>query len=248
MRRPGHWELNPFSGYSDSRNLRRGNPNLNPEFTNSFELNQINNWENVAFSSGIYYRHTDGVIQQLRTYEDSVVVSQPFNFSTQDAYGFEFTSSAEFLKELSLDGNLNIFKSITKGVNQQTRYEQETYSWFGRINSKAKLGKDFELQLRFHYHAAQETIQGKEKANNFLDIGLSKDVLNGNGTLTLGARDLFNSHKHRNETFTPDFYSSSEMQFHSRVITFGINYRINQRKTEEEDRQEDELNGNEGQQ
>lgn len=243
LRRPGHWELNPFSGYSDSRNLRRGNPNLDPEFTHSYELNQINNWEYASLSSGVYYRHTDGVIQYLRSYEDSVVVSQPFNFSSRDAYGFEFTASLEIFKKVSVDGNLNLFNSITEGVNLETRYKKETFSWFGRMNTKAKLGKDFELQLRFHYHAAQESVQGKEMANNFLDVGLSKDILSGNGTLTLSARDLFNTHKHRNETFAPDFYSSSEMQFHSRVITFGFNYRLNQRKSEEEHRQEYESNG-----
>jgi len=36
IRRPGFWELNPFINFTDSRNLYAGNPNLNPETTDSY--------------------------------------------------------------------------------------------------------------------------------------------------------------------------------------------------------------------
>jgi hypothetical protein len=38
INRPSMWQLNPFTDYSDPQNLRKGNPYLNPEYVNSFEL------------------------------------------------------------------------------------------------------------------------------------------------------------------------------------------------------------------
>ncbi len=243
LRRPGHWELNPFSGYSDSRNIRRGNPNLDPEYTNSYEFNYIKNWEKGSFSSGVYYRHTNGVIQGIRTLEDTIIVVHPENLSTGKSYGLEITSAIDLFKWWNIDGNLNFFKAITDGGNLGSEYKSETYTWFGRINSKTTLWKEIDLQLRFRYMAPRESVQGREKASYFVDLGLSKDILNDKGTLTLSVRDLLNSHKHENETFGDGFYSNSYFQFHRRAITLGFNYRLNREKEEEHERNGDEPNG-----
>jgi ferric enterobactin receptor len=243
LRRPRHRHLNPFSGYSDSRNIRRGNPNLDPEYTNSYEFNFVKNWETGSFSSGVYYRHTNGVIQYIRTLEDTIIVAHPENLSTGQAYGFEFTSAIDLFKWWNIDGNLNFFKAITDGGNLGSEYKSETFSWFGRINSKTTLWNDIDLQLRFRYMAPRKSIQGREKASYFMDLGLSKDIFHGNGTLTLSVRDLLNSHKHENETFGDGFYSNSYFQFHRRAITLGLNYRLNREKGEEREHNGDEPNG-----
>ena len=42
--RPSFFQLFPFTNYSDSLNLSQGNPNLQPQFTNSFELSYQKNY------------------------------------------------------------------------------------------------------------------------------------------------------------------------------------------------------------
>ena len=66
VRRPRFWDLNPFFNFSDSRNFFSGNPNLDPEFTNSFEIGNIKYWENASMSASVYYRHTTGKIQRIQ--------------------------------------------------------------------------------------------------------------------------------------------------------------------------------------
>ena len=41
INRPNFFQLIPFTNYSDSLNITRGNPNLRPEFTNSFEFSYL---------------------------------------------------------------------------------------------------------------------------------------------------------------------------------------------------------------
>jgi outer membrane receptor protein involved in Fe transport len=59
--RPRFWYLNPFSSFSDPRNIRMGNTDLNPEYTNSFEIGWLHNLDKSSFYLGGYYRYITGV-------------------------------------------------------------------------------------------------------------------------------------------------------------------------------------------
>jgi outer membrane cobalamin receptor len=62
VRRPQYNDLTPFATYSDNRNYWSGNPDLNPEFTNAFELGHIKYMSKGSLTSSVYYRHTNGKI------------------------------------------------------------------------------------------------------------------------------------------------------------------------------------------
>ncbi|MEJ7684627.1 MAG: outer membrane beta-barrel protein [Segetibacter sp.] len=59
---------------------------------------------------------------------------------------------------------------------------------------------------------------------------MSKDVLNGNGTLTLNVLDVFNSHRMRSITTGPNFYTEGNFQYRKRQLNFTFNYRVRQSK------------------
>jgi hypothetical protein len=63
-----------------------------------------------------------------------------------------------------------------------------------------------------------------------INLGLSKEVLNNKGTISLGVTDLFNTRKRRSITDVDDFYSVSEFQWRSRQVRLNFNYRLNQKK------------------
>ncbi|MEM6726594.1 MAG: TonB-dependent receptor, partial [Bacteroidota bacterium] len=92
IRRPRFWDLNPFFTFSDNRNFFAGNPNLNPEYTDSYELEHIKYWDQVSITSAVYYRHSTGWIQRIRRVaDDGTSVTRPENLSTNDSWGAEFT-------------------------------------------------------------------------------------------------------------------------------------------------------------
>ncbi len=63
-----------------------------------------------------------------------------------------------------------------------------------------------------------------------IDLALSKDILNDNGTLSLNVSDLLNSRKRRSFTETEFFTSDSQFQWRVRQITLGFMYRFNEQK------------------
>ncbi len=240
IRRPRFWDLNPFFTFSDPRNQFSGNPNLDPEFTDSYELGYVKYFQKGSLTSSVYYRHTTDVIERVLTVDsEGVSIRRPENLSTQDDLGFEFTGNYKFFKWWDLSGSLNLFRSITDGQNVQADFTADAYSWFTRINNKLKFTKTFEGQVRLGHRGARRTPQGFRKGITSIDLGFGKEFLKQNMSLSLNVRDLLNSRKRQsiNEfgiyedgVQIGDFYSESEFQWRARSIIVSLNYRINQEK------------------
>lgn len=231
VRRPRFWDLNPFFTFSDNRNFFSGNPDLDPEFTNSMEFGHIKYWDNASLSSSIYYRHTDGKIDRIRVVnDDGTSVTKPENLLTEDAYGLEFTASWNPYKWWKLNSDFNFFRAITDGGNLGDSFTSDNYSWFTRGTSRFTVWKNTDVQVRFNYQAPQQTTQGQRKAMTSVDLAASRDILKEKGTITLSVRDLFNTRRYRFIAEGETFYTENDFQWRARQITLSLNYRLNQKK------------------
>lgn len=230
IRRPRFWDLNPFFTFSDSRNTFSGNPNLDPEYTDSYEIGNIKYFESGTISGSFFYRRTTDVIQRILEFRpDGTTNRQPENLAERDDYGLELTFQYSGLKWWRVDGNANFFRSITNGQNLDDGLQADTYTWFARMTNRFTFWDGADLQLRLNYRAPRETTQGKSKSITSIDLGLSKD-LSKDVTMTIGVRDLLNSRKRRGETIGDGFFRESEFQWRARSANIAINYRINQKK------------------
>ncbi len=236
VNRPRFWYLNPFFTFSDNRNFFSGNPNLDPEFTDSYEINYLKIWDKATLSSGVFYRHSTGVIQRIRQLlDDGTFKTQPENLSTRDDMGLEFTLSYKGLDWLRLNTDLNFFRSATEGSinigeqNEQS-FDAETFTWTGRGTAVFKFW-DSDLQARFNYRAPRQGAQSFYRSIASLDLGWSKDFLQSkNMTITASVRDVFNSRKRRYETIGQNFYNEGVFQWRARSANVTLSYRINQKK------------------
>ena len=111
----------------------------------------------------------------------------------------------------------------------------DTYTWTSRGTSKFTIKKKTDFQVSFNYRAPELTTQGKSLAMYNLDLGLSRDVLKGNGTVVLSVKDVFNTRKRRSITETTNFYSESEFQWRARQLIVSFSYRLNQKKQRSKD-------------
>ena len=243
IRRPRFRSLNPFFTFSDARNIRTGNPDLNPEYTDSYELGVLHNWEKSSFFYSAYYRYATGVITRITTVEDGITYSRPENVGTRDAFGLEVTYSNEFTPWWRFNANANFFRTVTDGESQGEDLSAETTSFTTRIISRMTVRKKVDFQTTLSYRAPQEVPQGRRKSVFVMDLGLSRDIMKGKGTLTFTVRDLFNTRKWRSETITSNFISDSEFQWRSRTAILTFNYRLNQKKRRERNRGGRDFNG-----
>ncbi len=231
VRRPFYNDLSPFMTFSDSRNFSAGNPDLNPEFSDVFEIGHIKYFSKGTFSSSLYYRNTEGKIDRIRSVdEQGNSITLPQNLNNEKAMGLEFTSNYNPYPWWKLDFNANLFYADIDGSNIVKSYGASTYSWFVRQTSRFTLAPAFDIQLRGNYEAPQRTAQGRRKSLYYFDYSMSKDVFKGNGTLNFSVLDLFNTRKSRNITEGANFFSESSYQGRRRQFNLTLNYRIRQSK------------------
>jgi len=231
INRPHFWYLNPFNNYTDARNIRTGNPNLDPEYTDSYELGYLMNNGKTSLYTGGYFRKTDGVIERISEIdEEGITYIYPINLSERQSFGLESNLSIEPFTWWTLSGDINLFRAVTNGEYKNERLESDTYSWNTRLNSMMRFENDFDIQLTFYYRGPQETTQGIRKAYYMMNLGVSKDILKGYGTLTLNIRDLLNSRKYRYIIDRANLYSENEFRWSSRSFSLSFVYRLNQQK------------------
>jgi outer membrane receptor protein involved in Fe transport len=229
VRRPRYNDLSPFVTFSDNRNFFSGNPDLNPEFTDAYELGHVKFFDKGSFASAIYYRYTTGKIERIRQVNnEGFAATRPENLLDEHSFGAEFTSSYTAAKWWKLDFNFNFFRAITDGSNILSTYRSDTYAWFVRQTSRFSLPKKTDIQIRASYEAPRLTPQGEVKSLFFTDLSLSRDLFKGQGKLILNVLDVFNSRRFRSITRGPNFYTESNFQMRLRQINLTLNYRLNQ--------------------
>ena len=161
--RPSFMQLFPFTDYSDSTNISRGNPNLRPQFTNSFELAyQLTLPKNNTLITSLYYKYTTDLITRNSVGAinpnngDSILVNTFINAESAFVGGFEIISRNSITKWWDITSNINIFTSKinvvdTGAENKAIDSIGQTYAWFAKINNTFKLTKKITLQITGDY-------------------------------------------------------------------------------------------------
>ncbi len=246
INRPNFFQTMPFTDFSDSLNLRRGNPQLRPEFMNSLELS----YQNI-FSKGhnllvsVYYKRASNLITSYLTTEFNedlgreVVVTTYANSNSSQAYGAEATLKNSLFNMLDLTTNVNVYQSTVDATNVESGLKIERLSWFVKEILQLKLPLGFTVQLSGEYRSKASftpdsgnrmpwmpgptnTAQGYSLDNWFIDASIRKEVLNKKGTLTLNVNDIFKTR--RNGAYTESTYFIQEQYRYRDAQIFRLNF------------------------
>jgi outer membrane receptor protein involved in Fe transport len=161
INRPNFFQLYPFTDYSDSLNISRGNPDLKPEFTNSVELSYQKTFKKNkdSFLGSIYYKNTTDLISRFQVQETNpltgkdILINTYINAASSYVTGLELTLKTKMTKWWDMTTNMNLFTSkINTGIAGQPDQEQFA-SWFGKLNNTFKLFKNFSMQLSGEYQS-----------------------------------------------------------------------------------------------
>ncbi|MEW6654410.1 MAG: outer membrane beta-barrel family protein, partial [Bacteroidota bacterium] len=151
--RPQNRQLNPYEDRTDSLNILKGNPNLRPQFYNSFELGYTTMLSKTALVTNLFYRINNNLISTISTLMPNGVTYSTFqNVSSGSSYGAEFIVSQPIDDWWRLNATFSIFNtrvedSGTLGGNR------ESNSWRTMLNSQMTLSEGFVLQSMIFYNS-----------------------------------------------------------------------------------------------
>ncbi|WP_339660160.1 TonB-dependent receptor [uncultured Polaribacter sp.] len=260
LSRPRSYYLNPFENRASETVISKGNVDLDPTYTNSFDLGYLNRWDKLTLNSSIYYQHSINDIQRVNSQEiriingkeTNILVRQPINLASEDRAGFEFTANYNASKKVRLSGSFNFFQFETKGeytydvtdpftnevTNITQNFDTKNNSWFTRFDAKITLPWDIQSQTGLNYRGARNEAQSDVDGILSVNLAFSKDILKEKGTLVLNVSDLFNSRKYNVTGYAPSRENPTnitDQTFQRRVrqISLNFSYRFNQKKTQE---------------
>ena len=221
--RPRLWDLNPFFNIRNNFNIRVGNPELQPEFTDSYELTSIYKIGTASLSSSLYHRYTTDVVERVSSFEDNITISRPENIGTNSTIGFETNGKYSPSKWLTITGDFNYNFFDRNGEFENQNFDFTGSQWSTRLGTKIGLPADFDIELTGNYRSSFKTVQGEQTGYAFMDLGVRKKIFKGKAIVNLGVRDVFESRIQERFVTQPNFESYSFGQ-RGRFITLGISY------------------------
>jgi outer membrane receptor for ferrienterochelin and colicin len=168
--RPSFNQLFPFTDYSDSLNLSRGNPNLKPQFTLSGEISyQLNYHTTNTFLASVYFKNTTSLITRDAdtginpVTHNPVIINSYINAKSGFVGGLELIGRNAVTHWWDLTTNLNIYTSkintVDTGIFAVPPVGQ-IYSVFAKILNSFKLNKAFTLQVSGDFTSKTELPPG----------------------------------------------------------------------------------------
>ncbi|MCP9235905.1 outer membrane beta-barrel family protein [Lewinella sp. JB7] len=221
--RPRLWDLNPFFNIRNNFNVRAGNPNLQPEFTDSYELTGIVIVGDVSLNAGIYHRYTTDVVERVSFFRDNVNVTQPVNLGTSRTNGVELNGKYRPVRWLTLNGDFNYNHFDRTAELEGVSYDFSAERFNGRLVTKFELPLDIDFEVAGNLRSGYRTVQGRVSGFSYADVGLRKKVLKGRMIFNVSVRDAFASMIDENEATQPDFYLYNYRQ-RGRFVTVGLSY------------------------
>ena len=221
--RPRMWDLNPFFNIRNNFNIRQGNPALQPEFTDSYEITSIYILGKASLNFGVYHRYTTEVIERVSTFENNVSTFRPENIGTNKATGIEFNAKYIPVKWLTLNGDFNYSNFQRDGIFETTVFDFNGEQWSSKLMTKIKFPADFDLEMTGNYRSSFRTVQSEMSDQLYMDIGIRKNILKGKAVLNLSVRDLFASRISESQIAQADFEVYNRRQ-RGRFIALGFSY------------------------
>jgi ferric enterobactin receptor len=230
IRRPGTQELNPFPVFFDQQNVFIGNPQLNPEYTDAFELGLSKSGQLGSVQLSPFYRHTKDVIRvdinTADTVDNREVTSVSFqNLATANSWGTDLNGNLRLGPKFNGFGGLNIFKMVTDG-GSQSALSSNAITWSYRLNATTQVNPTVILQAFYFYRAPVKIEKGRFSAMQMTTLTLRKKLDGDNMSVAVRVQDPFNTMKFRIKAGDDNLEQITQRRFGVRAtyVTFQWNY------------------------
>jgi hypothetical protein len=223
--RPAYQDLNPFEMKLDEYTFRKGNIDLRPQFTNSFEMTNIRKYR-LTTKLG-YSRVTDMFAPIIDTTEKSKSFMMNRNLATQDLFSLNVSYPFQH-KNYSLFANVNTNYSMNRadfGVGRTIDVRAFGATVFAQ--NSLRFAKTWTAELSGVF-VAPTVFQGtfRSKAMGGMDIGVQKQVLKGAGTVKVSGTDVLGTFRFRGTSDFAGQVTKVNMRWEATQFRINFNWRF----------------------
>ena len=229
INRPSYQALNPFIGYLDEYTFEIGNPFLNPQYSNSVGVNY--GFGNLFFISANYSQTKDAMTEVIEQFSSENKTFQTnINLDNYNSADLTFSTSIPLgeigVTRINLTSFYNDFKSsIPSGTLDNQNVAYHIY-----IGNEFNLPAGIIMEVTGTYQSKLTYALFKLNAQYGVDLGFSKDILNGKGSLKIGVDDIFDIRQ--NDVFVrqDDIYLDVTQKRDTRRVKVSFKYKFGNNK------------------
>ncbi len=229
INRPNLFFLNPFVDQIDQYTIRTGNPYLEPEYTNSYELGYTRSLKFATLTLSGFLRNTKNPINFVTNVDtNGVSTMKPENIGKSDTYGLEFIAQGGLAKWWTINGSVSYFNSHIFENNSKFNFDKDYNAWSARFSTNAAIPDLFDVQLTYFYYGEQLSAQGKIEPMQMMNIAIQKSFLDKKIILGFRVNDLLNQQRFSANSSGQDFSQVLYQKSNSRAAFLTLTYNFGQ--------------------
>jgi outer membrane receptor protein involved in Fe transport len=234
INRPDGRDLDPFPSYMNQYTIRIGNPNLKPEYTDSYEFSYMRKFGASFVSLETFYRTTNDLMTRIQDLRDGIIYMTMDNLNRDHSLGGELMGNINMTKWLLVNTSFSLYNYKMKGVVLGESIDKQSTNYSGRLNATVKFSGDRRLQLTGFYRGPSVSAQGDQKGMVFTNLSYRQDFLKKKLTATVSIKDILGTARMQGTSSGADFKSTFKMVREPRVVMLTLSYKINNYKLDKQ--------------
>lgn len=229
IERPDYADLNPFIMFLDKYTFEQGNPNLQPQFAHNVELSHT--YKGFLTTTLNYTKTTDminDILEQDPDKNETVIRKQ--NIANQRQYGLAINAGGQLTKWWSGNVYANLFNNKFSGVlnGDYTVISANTGQF--NVSNQFKMNKTWGAELSGFYMTGGVDGVFRIKGFGMMNMGVSKQLFKGKGSLRLNIRDVLYSQKIKGTIRYSNIDAAFQQRRDSRQLGLGFTWRFSKGK------------------
>jgi outer membrane receptor protein involved in Fe transport len=230
IQRPSLRFLNPNVQASNPLDISVGNPLLDPEFTDNYELSYSTFGKGINLNVTGFIRSTNNAIQNVRQVlgQDTLLTTYE-NIGRENAYGVSVFGGVMALKKLSLNGGIDVYYAVLDNNSPMPEFDARNSGWVPsyRLMGNYDLSKGWGLQFFGFYRGRNVQLQGYRGGFGIYSLALQKSFAEKRGSVGLGLENFFTpTFVIRSESQSPTFVQRNVDTREMFSLRLNFNYRI----------------------
>lgn len=225
INRPDYEDLNPFRFYVDAFVFWEGNPTLQPELANNFELSYSLK-QNLHLS--LFYTDVKDVMTSVLTQlpAQNITIRSLHNIEGYRNKGFNLSYSISPIKSIHSINNVTLYENHYFGAFRNEVIDNRQWSVNAISNNTVRFPKEWSLELVAGYQSPQSDGVFKQKSSGYVSAEIMKKLYANKMSVKIAANDLFKTQRYRTASFSGNVRMDQHFNLDSRTFLLTLSYKI----------------------
>ena len=224
--RPNYRNLNPFQFFLDPYTFQEGNPNLRPQFTNSFQITHV---FKGAFSTTWGYSRVNDVIadqipKQIASENKTYVTTE--NLDHQDSYNLTLSIPVNVKKWWTMQNNISAFYNRYRSFYYGANLDLGQFGATVFMTNNFTLPKGYTAELSGFWNSPTQYNLLQAKAQGQISAGFAKSLWNRKASFRVNINDIFFMNRFAGTVKYQDLNFRVYSRWESRQVRVSFTYRF----------------------